>query len=42
MWQLRDLLGEAYYERNGSDMQSRGLYLDVTPWQYHVFEMRSV
>ena len=41
-WQLRDLLGDAQYERDGSDMQSRGLYLDVTPWQYHVFEMRSV
>jgi len=41
-WQLRDLFGDAQYERDGSDMQSRGLYLDVTPWQYHVFEMRSV
>ena len=41
-WQLRDLLGDAQYERDGSDMQSRGLYLDVTPWQYHVLEMRSV
>jgi hypothetical protein len=41
-WQLRDLFGDAQYERDGSDMQSRGLYLDVTPWQYHFFEMRSV
>ena len=41
-WQLRDLLGEAHYQRDGNELQSRGLYLDVPPWQYHVFEMRSV
>jgi hypothetical protein len=38
-WLLRDLLSEACYERNGNDLQSRGLYLELTPWQYHVFEM---
>jgi hypothetical protein len=41
-WRLRDLLGDSHYERDGSDIQSRGLYLDVAPWQYHVFEMCSV
>jgi hypothetical protein len=40
-WVLQDLLGTARYERDGNDLQSRGLYLDVSPWQYHVFEMRS-
>jgi len=39
-WQLRDLLGEAGYDRDGADLQSRGLYLDLAPWQYHVFDMR--
>ena len=38
-WQLKDLLGEARYEREGSDIQDRGLYLDVSGWQYHVFEL---
>jgi len=38
-WTLRDLLGEAHYEREGSELQSRGLYLDVPPWQYHAFEL---
>jgi Alpha amylase, catalytic domain len=38
-WRLRDLLGAAQYDRDGDDLQSRGLYLDVPPWQYHVFEM---
>jgi hypothetical protein len=39
-WRLQDLFGEARYDRDGNDLQSRGLYLDMAPWQYHVFEMR--
>lgn len=39
-WQLRDLVGDADYERDGNDLQSRGLYLDVAPWQHHLFEMK--
>jgi hypothetical protein len=38
-WRLRDLLGEAQYERNGNELQSQGLFLDVGPWQYHVFNV---
>jgi hypothetical protein len=40
-WRLQDLLGEAQYERDGNDLKSRGLYLDVPPWQYHVFEVKA-
>ena len=40
VWRLRDLLGDARYERDGKDLASRGLYLDADPWQRHVFEMR--
>ena len=39
-WMLRDLLSDAQYQRDGSDLRSRGLYLDIGPWQYHVFEMQ--
>ncbi|MCX5880358.1 MAG: alpha-amylase family glycosyl hydrolase, partial [Deltaproteobacteria bacterium] len=39
-WQLQDLLSEARYDRDGRDLESRGLYLDMAPWQYHLFEMR--
>jgi hypothetical protein len=39
-WQLQDLLGDACYERNGTDLQSRGLYLHMAPWKYHVFDVR--
>jgi hypothetical protein len=41
-WQLRDLLGDTQYERYGNELQSRGLYLDVPAWQYHVFEIKVV
>jgi hypothetical protein len=40
-WRLSDLLGDARYERDGDELQSRGLYLDVPPWQAHVFELRA-
>jgi glycosidase len=40
-WHLRDLLGDAHYEHDGDDLQSRGLYLDVPPWQCHIFEMKA-
>jgi hypothetical protein len=36
---LKDLTGPASYDRDGSDLVSRGLYLDLPPWNYHVFEV---
>jgi glycosidase len=36
-WRLKDELGTADYKRNGSDLISCGLFLDVPPWQTHVF-----
>src|SRR5262249_24869703 len=32
-WRLTDLMGAASYDRHGDDLQSRGLDLDVPPWQ---------
>jgi hypothetical protein len=40
-WNLRDMLGDATYERDGNELQSRGLYLDVAPWCCHIFEMKT-
>jgi hypothetical protein len=34
-------MGEAQYDRDGNDLQSRGLYLDVPAWHCHVFEMKN-
>jgi glycosidase len=36
---LRDLMGSASFDRDGSEVASRGLYLDLPPWGYHVFEL---
>jgi len=37
---LRDLLDPTVrYERNGTDLAGKGLYLDVPPWHAHVFDV---
>lgn len=36
-----DLMGPASHDRDGSDLASRGLYLDMPPWSYHVFALAS-
>jgi hypothetical protein len=36
---LRDLMGTARYERAGTELAGRGLYLDLPEWGYHVFEI---
>lgn len=40
-WRLRDLMSDARYDREGEELQSRGLYLDVGPWRAHVFELEA-
>jgi hypothetical protein len=40
-WRLQDLIGDATYERNGNDLQGRGLYLDMWPWQASVFSLKA-
>jgi hypothetical protein len=32
-------MGTAQYDRSGSELVSRGLYLDVPAWGYHVFDV---
>ena len=38
-WRLQDLIGDVTYDREGGDLQARGLYLDEPPWQCHAFTM---
>ena len=38
-WGLQDLMSDARYDRNGNDLQSHGLYLDLPPWHYNVFDL---
>jgi hypothetical protein len=40
-WRLQDLLGDAHYDRKGDDLQGRGLYLDMSPWQTAVFSLKA-
>jgi hypothetical protein len=36
---LKDMMGPAAFERDGNDLASRGFYLDLLPWGYHVFQL---
>jgi hypothetical protein len=38
-WRLQDLLSDARYDRAGDDLQSRGLFLDDSPWQASVYSL---
>jgi hypothetical protein len=38
-WAFQDLLSVAMYVRDGADLAARGLYLDLPPWDYNVFEV---
>jgi hypothetical protein len=38
-WRLQDKIGTAAYDRDGNDLATRGLYLDMPSWQAHVFSM---
>jgi len=36
---LKDSLNPVSYIREGNDLLERGLYLDLQPWSYHVFDL---
>ena len=38
---LCDRMGRASYQRDGTDLARRGLYLDLPAWHYHVFDLVS-
>jgi hypothetical protein len=40
-WRLDDLLSGAIYVRSGDEMRDAGLYIDLAPWQCHLFEVRA-
>ena len=40
-WRLDDGLSGNTYDRDGNDMRDSGLYVDLGPWQCHVFQMRA-
>ena len=40
-WQLRDLLSDEVYERDGDELADRGLFLDMKPWQAQLLLLSS-
>ena len=39
---FQDLLGPDCYDRMADDLVSRGLFIDIPAWAYHVFELRGL
>ena len=39
-WRLQDQMGSDIYDRDGNDLHSHGLFLDMSPWQASVFSWR--
>ena len=40
-WRLQDQISSASYERDGNELQSQGLFVDLRPWQASVFSLSS-
>jgi hypothetical protein len=38
-WRISDLMGSAVYDRDGSELQTWGLFLDEPPWKAQVFTL---
>jgi glycosidase len=38
-WRFQDQLSEVFYDRDGSDLRARGLYIDAPPWHASVFSL---
>jgi glycosidase len=38
-WLLHDQISSATYERNGNELESQGLFVDLLPWQASVFAL---
>ncbi len=41
-WQFQDQLADVVYIGNGDNLKSAGLYLDLLPWQTHVFSLQKI
>ena len=41
-WELADLFSGARFQDNGNELQGEGLFVDLEPWGYHLFEASEV
>ena len=39
-WQLTDILGESVFRRDGGELVSPGLFVDLGPWQFHLLAVQ--
>ncbi len=39
-WRLNDLLSGEIYDRSGDEIRDTGLYVDLEPWKYHLFQFQ--
>ena len=39
---FKDLMSSSVYERDGLNLCAKGLYLDMAPWSYHVFDVQPI
>jgi glycosidase len=41
-WHLNDVLSGQTYDRSGDEIRDAGLYVDLGPWQCHLFQVRAL
>ena len=41
-WRLADVLSGQVYDRSGDEMLTAGLYVELGPWQCHLFQMKKI
>ena len=39
-WQLTDILGQSVFERDGDELASPGLFVDLGSWQFHLLALQ--
>ena len=39
-WQLTDILGQNVFERDGGELASPGLFVNLGPWQFHLLALQ--
>jgi glycosidase len=42
LWHLNDVLSGQTYDRSGDEMRGVGLYVDLGPWQSHLFQVHAL
>jgi hypothetical protein len=39
-WRLNDVMTGEIYDRVGDEMRDAGLYVDLGPWKYNLFQLQ--